>query len=337
MLRGTGKKPRSRKMLPVDVRQLFGGAVLQGRHLGHASTRSGPKSQIFCWTQTSSTPSQTLGRHIRAVLIYREFSRVFMGNMGKNIFLSCCVVWILVSQHQVAAFCPGALRLAQGERARSRSLATLYVGPRATAAPPAPAPSQPMAGKGAEDETAWSTYDHEKIGEYFRSHPGDALSRAGKLVGFASSVGTSIAVAALAGKRGAELLEGDVARCISGVLAEAGPTFSKFGQVRCTIPCSPSLLLLARLAHAHRPASSHAHPDRRSPAGPTSSGRHLPASCLPSRMPYHRLTTPRPWKLSARSCCRAMRPTAAAAGAGRSKSSFRASAVNLLPLHPLDR
>lgn len=151
------------------------------------------------------------------------------GGMGSHILILCCVASLSLSAHRAAAFCPGAFPLARGKRVTCRAHATLYAGPRASAAPSAP--SQPKGGSGAGGGMAWSRYDHEEIGEYFRSHPGDALSRAAKLAGFAGSVGLNIALAALAGKRGAELLEGDVSRCISDVLAEAGPTFSKFGQV----------------------------------------------------------------------------------------------------------
>lgn len=112
-------------------------------------------------------------------------------------------------------------------------------------------PPQADAGAATEEPRVFDRYDPVEISDYFMSRPWDLALRAGFLLGRVASVGAGVASAALAGKRGVELLEGEVAKTLTEALADSGPTFSKFGQVQEPRPSTHSFSLSTDLPH-HR-------------------------------------------------------------------------------------
>ena len=84
----------------------------------------------------------------------------------------------------------------------------------------------------------WSKYDAEAIGNYYREHPWEVFERLGLLTRCVGGVGAVIVGVFFQGQRGKTLISSS-GKALADALAEAGPTYSKFGQA---LSCRPDLV-----------------------------------------------------------------------------------------------
>lgn len=81
-------------------------------------------------------------------------------------------------------------------------------------------------------------YDAAAIGDHFRKHPWEVAGRLWQLSRSFGSAGAAAVVAVLQGQRGSALVD-TCGAAAAAALAEAGPTYSKFGQA---LSCRPDLI-----------------------------------------------------------------------------------------------
>lgn len=88
------------------------------------------------------------------------------------------------------------------------------------------------------EDLAWKKFDAASIGDYHREHPMQVVERLAQLTRCFSGAVAAIALAALQGQRGRALTD-SIGKALACALAEAGPTYSKFGQA---LSCRPDLV-----------------------------------------------------------------------------------------------
>ena len=110
--------------------------------------------------------------------------------------------------------------------------------PHAVAAAGTDVSARPPQQKSCDAAGIGTTYDAAAISAYYRRHPAEVVNRLVQLAQCVGGAGAAVAVCALQGKRGGELVECS-GEALARALAQAGPTYSKFGQAAS---CRPDLV-----------------------------------------------------------------------------------------------